>query len=53
MVFKSRFELLTSQVEMTPDYETETWKVRTANLKVKYGYKATVYRVVTSSHKHN
>jgi hypothetical protein len=35
----SSFELSTSQVEMTPGYETETWRVRTANLRVKYGYK--------------
>jgi len=39
MVFKSRFELLTSQVEMTLDYETKNWRVRTANFKVKYRYK--------------
>ena len=39
MLFKSRFELLTSQVEMTPDCEAEAWGVRTANLNVKYWYK--------------
>lgn len=39
MVHKSRFEILTSQVEMTPDYETETWRVRTAKLTVNSGYK--------------